>query len=301
MSNTHTPRPPRRLSRASVKSLAVDTLYDIAGSILFAVGIYTFAKSGEFAPGGVSGLALIVNYVWPNLPIGIVTLVLNIPIVLLSYRVVGKAFLFKSFRTMLISTFFLDFVFPKLPVYTGNPMLAAPFSGVFVGAGLAIVYMRGSSTGGTDFLNLSIKKLYPHFSIGQVTLVTDCVVILLGGFVFGNIDAVLYGIVSTYATSMIIDKIMYGAGSGKLAIIITQDGHETARRIGNTIERGSTLVKAIGTYSDTERHMLLCVSAKSEIFKVRNIAHEVDPAAFVMVTEASEIFGEGFTKPEAHF
>lgn len=289
-----------RFSRAAVKTFAVDTLYDVVGSILFAVGIYTFAKSGSFAPGGVSGLALIVNYLWPTLPIGMVTLVFNIPIVLLSYRVVGKAFLLKSLRTMLISTFFLDVVFPHLPVYTGNPMLAAPFSGVFVGAGLAIVYMRGSSTGGTDFLNLSLKKLHPQFSIGQVTLFTDCIVIILGGIVFGNIDAVLYGIVSTYATSMVIDKIMYGAGSGKLALIITQDGHETARRIGNTIERGSTLVKAIGTYSGTERHLLLCVSAKSEIFKVRNIAHAVDPAAFIMVTEASEIFGEGFTKPGLH-
>lgn len=292
------PRP--RFSRAAAKTIALDTLYDIAGSILFAVGIYTFAKSGAFAPGGVSGLALIVNYLWPTLPIGTVTLVLNIPIVLLSYKVVGKVFLLKSLRTMLISTFFLDVVFPQLPVYTGNPMLAAPFSGVFVGAGLALVYMRGSSTGGTDFLNLSIKKLHPHFSIGQVTLATDFIVIVLGGIVFGNIDAVLYGLVSTYVTSAVIDKIMYGAGSGKLAIIITQDGHETARRIGNTIERGSTLVKAIGTYSGTERHMLLCVSAKSEIFKVRNIAHAVDPAAFIMITEASEIFGEGFSKPGLH-
>ena len=280
-----------------LKNCCIDTLYDIAGSILFAVGIYTFAKSADFAPGGVSGLALIINYLWPVLPIGAVTLALNVPIVLLSYQVVGKTFLIKSFRTMLISTFFMDIVFPHIPLYVGNSLLAALFAGVFVGAGLAVIYMRGSSTGGTDFLNLSIKKLHPHFSIGQVTLVTDCVVILLGGFIYGNIDAVLYGIISTYAASTIIDKIMYGAGSGKLAIIITKDGYETAKRISADIDRGSTLVRAIGTYSGAERHMLLCVAAKSEIFKVRNLAHDVDPAAFVMITEASEIFGEGFTPP----
>ncbi|MEG0769254.1 MAG: YitT family protein [Ruthenibacterium sp.] len=282
----------------AVKLFCIDRLYDVAGSILFSIGIYTFAKSAHFAPGGVSGLALILNHLWPVLPIGVVTLVLNVPIVVVSFRVVGKTFLYKSFCTMLISTFFMDFVFPCLPLYVGSSLLAALFAGVFSGAGLALVYMRGSSTGGTDFLNLSIKKLHPHLSIGQVTLVTDCVVILLGGLVYGNIDAVLYGVISTYAGTTVIDKIMYGAGSGKLAIIITQDGHETARRIADTIGRGATLVRAIGTYSGVQRHMLLCVTARNEVFKVRDLAHEVDSTSFVMITEASEIFGEGFTETE---
>ena len=154
------------------------------------------------------------------------------------------------------------------------------------------------STGGTDFLIVTIKKLKPHFSMGQVTLMTDLVVIVLGGFVFGNIDAVLYGVISTYAASVIIDKIIYGAGSGKLAIIITTDGYATAKKIDEETGRGATLIKAIGTYSGIERHLILCACGKAEIFKVRNAAHAVDPNAFVMITEASEVFGEGFTPPE---
>lgn len=279
-----------------LRVLAADFIHDVLGSILFAIGVYTFAKSADFAPGGVTGLALILNHLW-RLPIGTTTLALNIPIIVLSYRLVGRKFLLKSFCTMVISTFFLDLVFPLTPMYTGNPLLAALFSGVFMGAGLALVYMRGSSTGGTDFLIFSIKKLRPHFSMGQVTLIIDLSVILLGGVFFRNIDALLYGAICTYAQSLIIDKVMYGAGSGKLAIIITADGPAAARAIDAETSRGATLVKAIGAYSGAERHLVLCACSKSEIFKVRNAVHSIDESAFVMITEASEVFGEGFTPP----
>lgn len=287
----------KKPNKQAVGTLAVDILFDIAGGVLFALGYYTFAKNGGFAPGGISGLALIGNHLW-GLPIGTLTLVLNVPIVLLSYKVVGHAFLFKSFRTMLISTFFLDIVFPRLPVYQGNQLLAAIFTGVLSGAGLALIYMRGSSTGGTDFLVLSVKKLRPHLSLGQVTLMSDGVVILLGGLVFGHVDAVLYGMIATFSASIVIDKIMYGADGGKLAIIITGNGKGTAQRINEVTGRGSTLVPAVGTYSGQQRDMLLCACGKAQVFKVRNVAHEVDPGAFVMVTEASEVFGEGFKRHE---
>lgn len=277
-----------------LKKWTIDIGCDIGGSILFAAGIYTFAKSANFAPGGISGLALIINHL-TNLPIGIMTLLLNIPIVLLSFKVVGKAFLLRSLRTMAISTFFLDVVFPLIPLYTGNQFLAALFAGVFTGGGLAIIYMRGSSTGGTDFLIVSLKKLIPHLSMGQITLISDGVIILLGGLVFRNVDAVLYGMVCTYACSVIIDKILYGAGSGKMAVIVTNDGLATAEKISLAVERGSTLVRAVGPYSGKERHMIFCTCAKSEIFKVTEAAHLIDPEAFVTVTEASEVFGEGFS------
>lgn len=280
-----------------LRVLAVDCIYDVLGSILYAIGVYTFAKSADFAPGGVTGLALILNHLW-HCPIGTATLVLNLPIVLLSYRVVGRRFLIKSFRTMVISTVILDFIFPLTPMYTGSPLLAALFSGVFMGAGLALVYMRGSSTGGTDFLIFSVKKLRPHFSMGQVTLLIDLSVILLGGVFFRNIDALLYGAICTYAQSLIIDKIMYGAGSGKLAIIITADGPAAAKAIDAQTGRGATLVRAIGAYSGAERHLVLCACSKSEIFKVRGAVHSIDENAFVMITEASEVFGEGFTPPQ---
>ena len=122
-----------------LQNIAIDLFCDVLGSILSAIGIYTFAKLASFAPGGISGVALILNHLW-NLPIGTTSLVINIPLILLSYRIVGRKFMIKSIRTILINTFFLDFVFPLTPAYDGNPMLAALFSGVFFGCGL--VYRR---------------------------------------------------------------------------------------------------------------------------------------------------------------
>ena len=279
------------------RNLALDILFDIVGSILFAVGIVTFASEAGFAPGGLSGLALLINHFIP-IPIGICTLLLNIHIILVSYPMLGRSFFLKSIRTMLISTFFLDIVFPRLPLYTGNPAMAAVFSGVCIGAGLSLIYMRGSSTGGQDFLIHDAKKLFPHISFGQIVLAMDGLIILAGGPVFQNIDAVLYGMVSAFATTYVMDRIMYGAGSGKLVVVVTTHGMEAAQQIGQQLDRGSTMLKAIGTYSGTERQLLLCACSNREAYKVTSIVHRLDDSAMVMVCEASEVYGEGFRLPE---
>lgn len=125
-------------------------------------------------------------------------------------------------------------------------------------------------------------------------MIIDLIIILMGWPVFGNIDSVLYGIVATGVTSIVIDKIMYGVGAGKLIIIISDHGQEVADKIANAIDRGSTLIRAIGTYTGSERQVLLCACNKSQAFKVRSAAHEVDENAFVMITETSEVYGEGF-------
>ena len=277
--------------KKQTKELMWDVLADIAGGLFYALGIYTFAKTANFAPGGLSGLALITHHLW-GLPIGIMTLVFNIPVILLSFRLLGKRFLFKSLRSMIVCTLFVDFLLPAVsPPYTGSPLLAALYSGIFLGA---VLYMRGSSSGGTDFLTMSVKVLRPHMSLGAVTMIIDLIIILMGWPVFGNIDSVLYGIVATGVTSIVIDKTMYGVGAGKLIIIISDHGQEVADKIANAIDRGSTLIRAIGTYTGSERQVLLCACNKSQAFKVRSAAHEVDENAFVMITETSEVYGEGF-------
>lgn len=278
------------------RDVCLDWICDIVGNILFSVGIYTFAKLANFAPGGLSGVALIINYLW-GLPIGMTSLVLNIPLILMSYRIVGRHFMLKSIRTIIINTIILDFIFPLTPAYAGNPMLAALFSGVFFGAGLGLIYMRGSSTGGSDFLTMSIKTLHPHLSIGAVTMAIDLVIIGIGWPVFGNIDAVLYGLIAAFVTSVVIDKILYGTSAGKLAIIITTCGPQVSARIDEVCARGSTSIRARGSYTDIDRQVLLCACSKTEIYKVRQAAHEIDPSAFVMITETSEVFGEGFIVP----
>lgn len=277
------------------KILMWDLLYDIAGSILYAAGIYTFAGNAGFAPGGVSGLALILNYLL-GLPVGTVTLLFNIPLVVISYKAVGRTLLIKSAKTMVISSLFLDVIFPYIPMYTGSRLMAAIYSGVFMGTGMALFYIRGSSSGGIDFLALTIKKKKPHMSIGVITLLIDLVVILLGWPVFGNIDAVLYGVASTGVSAIVIDKILYGMGAGTLAIIITERGSVIAAKIGENVRRGVTTIPASGGYTGLRRDVLLCACSKAEAYLVKSAVQETDEQAFLMFTETREVFGEGFKR-----
>ena len=281
----------RRTSRW--KEHATDLAFDLAGSFLMGVGVYTFALKGGFATGGLSGMALIINYLW-GLPVGMVTLALNVPLVLLTWRTLGHGFFLKSLRTMVISTVIIDFVLPLFPVYEGSRLLAAGFSGVLMGAGLSLIYMRGSSTGGADFLIHAAKRKAPHFSFGQISMIMDAVIIFLGVPAFGDIDSALYGMISVFALTIVMDKIMYGAGSGKLAMIITDYGREVAKEIDRAVERGATLVDVTGSYSGAKKDMVLCACSNNEVFKVRQAAHRVDPRAMVMICEANEVFGEGF-------
>ena len=287
------------MKKAKIKNLVLDLLYDIIGAFFYAVGFYTFAKMANFAPGGLTGLALIMNSLW-KFPIGITTMVLNIPLILISGKLVGKTFLLKTIKTMCFCTLFLDIIFPHLPAYTGSRFMAALYSGIFIGISLPLFYMRGSSSGGIDFIIMSVKAIRPHLSIGIVTMGIDFFIILLGWPVFGNVDAVLYGLASTFLTSVVIDKIMYGFGAGTLLIIITDHGQEIARRIGELIGRGSTELKARGSYTNKDRDMLFCACSKSQAYIVRQTAQEIDQSAFVMITETNEVFGEGFleTKPK---
>lgn len=279
------------------RSLLIDQLYNIAAGILYAVSICYFAQNANFAPGGVSGLALIGNHLW-NLPIGISSLVLNVPLILLSLKFLGRSFLVKTLVTMLWCTFFQDVVFTRIPGYDGDPLLAAVFSGITLGVSLALMYMRGTSSGGTDFLTMSIKMLRPHLSVGAVTGLIDLVIILLGWPVFGSVDSVLYGLITTAATSLVIDKVMYGSSSSKMLTIITTKGQEIADCIAQDADRGSTMLRALGTYTGTERQMLLCVCARPQVYTIRTAAYRIDPSCMVMISDTSEVYGEGFIDPE---
>lgn len=281
----------------NIRTVVIDQLYNLVAGILYAVSICYFAKNADFAPGGLSGLALIGNYLW-GLPIGTTTLVLNIPLILLSLKFLGKTFLGKTLITMLWCTFFQDVVFTRIPGYTGDPLLAAIFAGITLGGSLALMYMRGTSSGGTDFLTMSIKMLRPHLSVGALTGLIDLVIILLGWPVFGSVDAVLYGLITTVGTSLVIDKIMYGSSSSKMLTIITTKGQEIADCIAREADRGSTMLRALGTYTGTERQMLLCVCARPQVYTIRTAAYRIDPSCMVMISDTSEVYGEGFIDPE---
>jgi uncharacterized membrane-anchored protein YitT (DUF2179 family) len=275
------------------KLLWGDLVYDFAGAVLFSAGVYTFAGNADFAPGGVTGLALLLNHVF-GIPIGTLTLLINLPLIILSYHALGKRFLLKTARSMVITTVLLDGIFPMFPMYEGQRIMAAVCSGVLIGAGMVLFYMRGSSSGGLDFVIMPIKKKRPHLSVGKITMAIDLGIILLGWPVFGNVDAVLYGLMSTFASVVVIDKVLYGAGAGTLALLVTKQGKAVSERIGQVTERGVTSLQATGAYTGESKQVLLCACNKSEAYLVKRAAEEVDENVFLMFMETSEVFGEGF-------
>lgn len=279
-----------------VKKAGRALLADVIGGALYAAGVYSFASAAEFAPGGIAGLAVILNH-FTDLPIGLCTLAFNVPVILLCFKTLGRTFFLRSLCTMAVSTILLDFVFPLLPVYHGDALMAALFAGALSGAGLALIYAQDSSTGGTDFVILSLRKKMPHLSIGTISLVTDGVVILLGGLAFGRIDAVLQGIVMTVVCTTIIDKITYRFTAGQMVIIITDKGDAIARRIGEQVERGVTAVDAVGTYTGAARRMLLCACSRAEAYRIRSIAYTEDRNALVTFCPFDAAYGLGFQEP----
>ena len=276
----------------NAKKICKDILVDCIGAFFIAVSVYVFAKSANFAPGGINGASVIINKLF-KLPIGTVSLFLNIPIIIISYKYLGFKFFIKSIRTMIICAFFMDYVVPFIPAYEGDKLLASIFTGGLGGIGYALIYMRGSSTGGSDFLIMTFKKLMPHRSIGQIAQTIDGSVIIIGGFIFG-VDAVLYGIICTIISSVVVDKIMYGENSGKLAIIITDNGEAISKNIDEEVKRGSTIINAIGSYTRKDKHIILCACSKNQVYTIRKLIRKIDNKALMIITEYNEVYGYGF-------
>lgn len=276
------------------KELGIDILVDIAASMLIAVGIYNFALNANFPVAGFSGIAIILYHLF-GLPVGAGTLLLNVPVSIFCYKFLGRTFFLKSVKTMIISSAFMDYIAPMFPVYDGNRLLAALCMGVLSGAGYAVVFMRGSSTGGQDFISMSIKKVKPHITLGIITFVLDMTTIVLGSvIVFKDIDGFIYGVIVTYLMAIVMDRILYGIDEGKMTLIVTERGDEVARHIDEYSGRGSTILQGIGSYSKKEKAVVMCACNNKQMYTIKKIAHQVDPKAFTIIMESNEVLGEGF-------
>ena len=186
------------------KKIAMIVLYDLIASFLLGVSIVVYAVQANFAPGGVSGLAVILNYLF-SWPIGLVTVMINVPIVMATFKKLGPAFFFCSVKSVLINAFFIDYVVCLIPAYEGSRLVAAVLSGVFAGVAYSMLFNIGSSTGGTDFIIAAIQKANPKLSCGMLAFVIDSTVIIASAFVFGEVQAVVYGAVYTVVTSLSLD------------------------------------------------------------------------------------------------
>ncbi len=275
--------------------IIMDLGVDILGGILIAIGVYNFAVASGFPVAGISGIAIIFYHFF-EIPIGVMTTILNIPIVIVCYKLLGKTFLLKSLKTMLISNVIIDVIAPMFPVYEGELMLSCICMGVFSGLGYALIYMRDNSTGGADFVIMAVRKWKPYLSLGKIIIIFDFTIVIIGGFLMeGSLDHIIYGLIASYILSVMVDKMMYGLDAGKLTLIVTEHGHEVADKIDELTQRGATLLKATGSYSKADKQVVMCACNKKQMHMVQKAVKEVDNRAFLVTMEASEVRGEGFT------
>ncbi|WP_276850340.1 YitT family protein [Enterocloster lavalensis] len=266
----------------------------LAGSFVYSVGTHCFVVPANIAPGGASGLALMVNFV-TGLPVGVLTMVVNIPLLILAWIYLSRKFAVSTAMTCIACSVILDFVVaPVFPMYTGDRLLSSLFGGVIVGAGMALIFMSGSTTGGSDILGYILQKKKPHLSIGRALIIVDGVVLALSIFVFQNVESGLLGMISLYACTRVIDAILYGNDAGSMVTIVSRYPQRIADRIIQDLERSATVMNGRGAYSRKDTGILLCTVRRSQFGRLKQIIRETDSSAFVMVTETTEVFGEGF-------
>lgn len=281
------------MKKEKVLNLLKDIGTDVVGSVIFAVGVAVFTTPNEIAPGGVTGIATMLHSI-TGMQMGTLTFLLNIPLVLLGLFVLGKRFTLNTFRTLFILSVITNIIESVLPVYTESVLMAAIFGGATIGAGMGIIFLRGSTTGGTDILGRVLLRYFQHIPLGKILLAIDFVIVSAAGIYYGSLDAALYALVSVYVTERTMDSVLYGFNETRIAYVVTDRPVEVARRVMDETDRGVTYLNGEGGYQRAKKLVIMCAMPSRQFAKFKRIVLEVDRAAFIMVTPASDVIGEGF-------
>lgn len=268
------------------------------GSALFALGFDLFLEPSGINCGGVSGIAMLIVYAtqpkW--LTVGILSAVINIPLFFFGYRQIGKYFFFGSMFGMLISSLGFDLFAKLLPVVSMDPLIAAIFGGVTVGAGLGVVFLAGASTGGTDIVARLLKLKFRNFPIGKIMLCMDLMTAVATGIVYQQFTNTLYSIITLYLSSVVLDKVVYGMDFSKVALIISDKYEEIATAIDSRLDRGVTLLRGQGFYKRSDKYVLLSAVKKKQLAQLKELVMTIDPDAFIILQDAQQVLGDGFKR-----
>lgn len=269
-----------------------DYILIIIGSCIFSVGIAVFVKPAMISMGGVAGIALIGNYLF-NIPIGFASLVLNIPLFIVGYKLLGKEFFVKTMISSVSYSVFMDTVGTLLPAFEGDKLLATLYGGIIMGLGFGLVFCRGGTTGGTDIIAKYLNEKF-DVSIGNTNLVVNGIIIIISAAIYRSVESALYAIIVQYLTGVVINSIISGADMQKEALIITKHPEAVASVIMETVARGVTAIDARGMYTGEQKTMLLCVMRRHEVGTLKKLVHQIDPECFMLVSEVGEVFGVHF-------
>ncbi len=276
-----------------LKNMAVPNLGVLLGSVIMAVAMNLFLIPHRLAAGGISGLSVILFHLF-GIPAGLSIVLLNLPLFIAAWFILGRGVVARSLLGTFLFSAALELTAPYLPAATKDPLLAALYGGVIMGLGLGMVFRYRGSTGGTALLSLILNRT-TGLTAGQGLLGGDLAVIALAVFIFGG-EAAMYAVLSLFVSAKVIDLIQEGFSLAKMAFIITVRGEEINCRLLCDLGRGVTRLAGRGGYSGGEKEVLLCVVTRPQVTRLKELVHEQDPTAFVIIGNAGEVHGEGFKK-----
>lgn len=278
------------------------------GCFIAGVAIDIFLVPFRIAPGGIAGISTVLSSVTNGIiPVGVAIIVLNIPLFLIGMKLIGKRFIIRTMISTFMFSAFIDLLRPLtdrfVELYLGNPsstvsnsnlLLYCVFGGVIMGTGVGIVFRAGATTGGTDLAALIVRHYIPHVSVGKILMVIDGLVVVFAAIAFKSFLLGLYAIVTIFLSAKMIDTILVGINFAKAVFIISNNSDIISQKIMKEIDRGVTGLKGKGMYTGTDKEVLLCVLDHRQIPRLKILVKEVDPDAFVIMTDIREVYGEGF-------
>lgn len=264
------------------------------GSLLFSLAFSAFFEVNQVGMAGMTGLGQVLNVFLPQISVGVIVFVLNVPVFLVGWRLLGFHLLASSLFSMFVTSAAMD-IFTRMGNFSSmDPMLASLCGGALMGLGLGMVFSQGATTGGTDIIGRLLKLKFPWLPLGKLVLAPDLAALVLVAIAFGRLEAALYGAVAMFVSSQVTDTVLYGLDSSKVAYIISDRWQEIARTLMDRQGRGVTILQGEGGYTGDEKRVLLVAFKQREIVDIKRQVHELDEGAFLIVCDARDVLGEGF-------
>ena len=284
--------------RNNVRLLLRNLLMIAVGSAIFSLGFDLFLEPAGISCGGVSGIAMLIVYATKSkfLTVGILSALINLPLFFFGYHKIGKLFFFGSLLGMVVTSVGFDLFARILPIPKTEPLVAAIFGGVIIGAGLGIVFIAGASTGGVDIVARLLKLKFRNFPIGKILLCMDLCTAVATGIVYGEFNNTLYSVITLVLSSFVLDKVVYGMDYAKVALIISDRYEEIAQAIDTQLDRGVTLLHGQGFYLRSDKFVLLSAVKRKQLAQLKDLVMSIDPAAFIILQDAHQVLGDGFKR-----
>ena len=267
----------------------------VAGSAIFAFGFAFFLQPHDMNAGGISGLAQVFVELTNFGTVGLLSILINLPLFILGGLKIGKRFFLGSMIGMFLSSVLID-VFAVWATVEMEPLVCVLYGGVLCGLGLGIVFVFGTSTGGSDILVRLLKLRYRNVPIGQISMYFDVVVVTLTGLVFQDVTKALYTGLVVFITGQVIDAVIYRFDYSKVAMIISKEHDAIAKAIGEKLDRGATFLHGEGSYSGKDMKVVLCAVKRQQMAELKDLVIHIDPDAFIILQEAHQVLGDGFAK-----